>query len=82
MKKSDQIKAIGTIQVEESGQASGRHALWLAILAPLAALAMGLIAFSAFALSPSPPLSSPMLMNHCGVLRKITGFFDRQLWGY
>ena len=21
-------------------------------------------------------------MNHCGVLRKITGFFERQLWGY
>lgn len=52
MKKSDQIKAIGTVQVEESGQASGRHALWLAILAPLAALAMGLIAFSAFASTP------------------------------
>ena len=22
-----------------------------------------------------------MLMNHCGVLRKITGFLERQLWG-
>src|ERR1700722_21022112 len=21
-------------------------------------------------------------MNHCGVLRKMTGFFERQLWGY
>ncbi len=26
------------------------------------------------------PLS--IAMNHCGVLRKITGFFERHEWGY
>ena len=27
-------------------------------------------------------MSRSMWMNHCGVLRKITGFFDRQECGY
>ncbi len=34
------------------------------------------------AASPAASISLSMAMNHCGVLRKITGAFDRQLWGY
>ena len=47
------------------------------------------IACSARARSVSPGLAWPsstiglsIAMNHCGVLRKITGFFDRQECGY
>ena len=36
----------------ESGQASGRHALWLAVLAPALALFLGLIALSVYASTP------------------------------
>ena len=43
-----------------------------------------LIACSARARSVSPGLSMPlsMAMNHCGVLRKMIGFFERQECGY
>ena len=49
-----------------------------------------LIAASARARSVSPGLAWPsgpaislsIAMNHCGVLRKITGFFERQECGY
>ena len=47
------------------------------------------IACSARARSVSPGLALPssamslsIAMNHCGVLRKITGFFERQECGY
>ena len=40
------------------------------------------IAFSARARSvPPSPAALSMAMNHCGVARKITGFFDRQECG-
>ena len=43
-----------------------------------------LMADSARWRSVSAGLSMPLsiAMNHCGVLRKMTGFFERQLWGY
>ena len=40
------------------------------------------MAFSARSRSVAPPsMSSSMAMNHCGVLRKMTGFFERQECG-
>jgi len=32
--------------------------------------------------TPSSAMSLSIAMNHCGVLRKITGFFERQECGY
>ena len=32
--------------------------------------------------SPAPAMSWSIAMNHCGVLRKMTGFFERQECGY
>ncbi len=32
--------------------------------------------------APASPIGLSIAMNHCGVLRKMTGFFERQLCGY
>ena len=47
-----------------------------------ARVADGLQRASRASVSPaSPSIGRSMAMNHCGVLRKITGFFDRQECG-
>ena len=37
---------------------------------------------SGFVVPPAAAIGLSMAMNHCGVLRKITGFFERQECGY